>query len=64
MDLGPEGNVAGVTGASRGLGSASAHALAAEGATIIVALAVMCGGKRLVTGTGYVFDGRETRALL
>lgn len=37
MDLGIEGNVILVTGASRGLGAAMALALAAEGAQVVAA---------------------------
>ena len=37
MDLGLTGRVALILGASQGLGAASAHALAAEGAHVVVA---------------------------
>ena len=59
MDLGLDGRVALVTGASRGIGRAIATALAAEGARVAVA-ARSAGGVASVAeaigGRGYVFD--------
>lgn len=66
MDLGLDGRVALVTGASRGIGRAIAAALAAEGARVAVA-ARSAGGVASVAeaigGRGYVFDSADLDAV-
>ena len=66
MEMGLEGRVALVTGASRGIGRAIAKALAAEGALVAVAARSREGvdaAAREIGGRGYVFDSGDLGAV-